>query len=248
MKKIVIQPGHINIKFNVIPELRSSTGAPGEQELNLRISNRLSEVLREKGFEVKQTDANANSDKSVTDFDWDLFLAVHGDADAAGISGGCVGFPEPSTDGATQESQRIAKSLVDVYFKETGIENRPSKITNNIKFYYMWKYLTGKTPCVLIELGEVQDAHDKVILADTERVVAGLARGICAAFNVPYDTPVPNPTPPPVTQPPSTGDFVTKDEFQALKTIVESQVTNLNDATQVINGILEKLSKIKETL
>lgn len=190
-KKIVIQPGHINIKNNCVASLRSSTGAPGEQELTLRIANRLSERLRQKGFEVKQTDANANCDKAVTDVDWDLYLALHGDADAAGISGGVVGTPLPANDGAATESARIAQALRDEYFKHAGITNVPGKYTNNIKYYYMWSELTGPTPCVLIELGEVQDPHDKVILADTEIVVNALLRGICKAFNVPFDEPVP---------------------------------------------------------
>ena len=192
MKKIVVQAGHINCQFNSIVGLRTSTGAPGEQELTLRIANRLSEILRLKGFEVKQTDANANDDRSITEKDWDLFVALHGDADAAGNNGGgCVGFPEPSTDAATIESQRIAKDLVSEYFNHSGIVNVPGKITNNIKFYYMWASLSAKTPCILVEMGEVQDAHDKVILADTDRVANALARGICKTFSVPFEIPPP---------------------------------------------------------
>jgi hypothetical protein len=57
----------------------------------------------------------------------------------------------------------------------------------NILKYYMWKYLTAKTPCVLIELGQVQDPHDKVLLADTNRIGTALARAICNAFGVVYD-------------------------------------------------------------
>lgn len=247
MKRIVIQPGHINIKFNVIPELRSSTGAPGEQELNLRISNRLSEVLRSKGFEVKQTDANANSDKAVSEVDWDLYLSIHGDADSAGASGGCVGFPEPSTDGATAESQRIAKSIVDWYFKETGIENRPNKITNNIKFYYMWKYLTSKTPCVLIELGEVQDAHDKVILADTERVVAAVARGVCAAFGVAYDVPTP-PTSPPSLPTPPVGDYASKQDVAEVKSVVVAQAREIEELKKRVDLVFQTFQKVKDSI
>lgn len=240
MTKIVIQPGHINCKFNSIPELRGSTGAPGEQELNQRVADSLSSILRSKGFEVKQTDANANDDKSITEKDWDLFLAVHGDADAAGISGGCVGFPEPSTDGATGESQRIAGILRDSYFPEVGINNVPGKITNNIKFYYMWKYLSAKTPCVLIETGEVQDPHDKPILADTVKISTAIARAVCKAFNVPFDPPTP-PTPPPSTQHP-----VSLEMFENLVGIVSDLKNKIKDMDDDITRLKQKNDKIKD--
>jgi metal-dependent amidase/aminoacylase/carboxypeptidase family protein len=47
-------------------------------------------------------------------------------------------------------------------------------------------------------MGESIDPHDKVILADTDRVSNAIARGICKAFNVNFDIPVPSPVPPQV--------------------------------------------------
>jgi hypothetical protein len=184
MKKVVIQAGHINAKNNSIVALRGSTGAPGEQELTKRIADRLSSLLREKGVEVKQTDACANDDKSITGADWDLFLALHGDADYAGDGGsGFATFPEPSTDGATSESQRIAKIINDYYFPEVQIVHR-DLANKNTKYYYMWKYLTAKTPCVLVEMGQVQDPHDKVLLANTDLIANALATAILRALGI----------------------------------------------------------------
>ena len=98
---------------------------------------------------------------------------------------------------ATAESQRIDKEIEGEYFQNTGIVNHPERSNANTKFYYMWSQLSAKTQCVIIEMGVVQDAHDKVILADTERVATAIARGVCKAFGVAYDAPVP-PTPAPV--------------------------------------------------
>lgn len=56
----------------------------------------------------------------------------------------------------------------------------------------MWKFLSFKTPCVIIECGVGKDEHDSVILADTERVANAIVRGICKAFNVPFDNPTPS--------------------------------------------------------
>jgi len=190
MRNIVIGAGHINIKYNSVIALRGSTGAPGEQEFTLRIANRLSEILRQKGFNIKQTDANANDDPTITKTDWDLALFIHYDANVYGIGGGFVDFPEPSTDSATAESQRIVKVIEEQYFPNAEITNVPARRNANTKYYYMWKYLTAKTPCAIIECGVGQDAHDKVILADTDRVCNAIARGICAAFSVNWDTPI----------------------------------------------------------
>ncbi len=186
---ILIGAGHINIKYNSIVALRSSTGAPNEQEFTLRITNRLSEVLRSKGFNVTQTDANANDDISITSKDWDLALICHFDADVYQNprDGGFLDFPEPSTDGATVESQRIVKEIESEYFNHSGIRNMPNRRNVNTKYYYLWKYLSSKTPCAIIECGVGADPHDSVILADTDRIANAIARGICKAFDVPFD-------------------------------------------------------------
>ena len=187
--KCIIQAGHINHKNNVLANMRGNTGAPGEQELNKRIADRVSAMLRERGFEVVQTDACANSDRAIITKDYDLFLSLHGDADYAGDSGGgFADYADPASDGNTKESQRITAILNDIYFKETGIvyKNRSNK---NTRFYYMWQYLTSKTPCVLIEMGQVQDPHDKVLLGNTTLIASAITRSLCKAFNKPYDLP-----------------------------------------------------------
>jgi N-acetylmuramoyl-L-alanine amidase len=188
MKKIMLQAGHAGVTSG-------ATGAPAEQELNLRIRTRLSQILISKGFQLYLVDAHPPQNQLNQDFD--LFLALHGDANVYGTGGGFVDHPEPSTDLATAESQRIDKEIEGEYFKNTGIVNHPERSNANTKFYYMWSQLSAKTPCVIIEMGVVQDAHDKVILSDTERVASAIARGVCKSFGIAYDAPVP-PTPPPV--------------------------------------------------
>jgi N-acetylmuramoyl-L-alanine amidase len=188
MVKIALQAGHGGLTSG-------ATGAPGEQELNRRIRTRLSEILISKGFQLFLFDASIPPTQ-VQDFN--LFLALHGDANIYGTGGGFVDYPDPSVDMANAESKRIKECIESLYFKESGIVNHPERSNANTRFYYAWSELTAKTPCVIIEMGVVQDAHDKVILADTERVSKALARGICLAFNVPYEagsTPPTNPPP-----------------------------------------------------
>jgi len=188
--KVCISAGHQNVKYNSIVALHGSTGAPGEVDFNIDVANQVSGQLREKGFEVKQTDANANDDPKVTGVDWDLFLAIHYDADVYSKPGGFVDYPEPSTDAATIKSQAIAKILAAEYFKTTGIEYHPERTNMNTRYYYLWKYLTPATPCVIIECGvgwRVPEDHN-LFTYHREKVVEGIVRGVCKAFSVPYQT------------------------------------------------------------
>lgn len=191
---VCLQAGHQNAKNNCDATLAKSTGAPGEMEFNIRIRDRLSQILLSKknpdgsdAFTVQLVDACFNCDPKANDQDYALFLAIHYDADVYGEGGGFVDFPEPSTDGATAESQRIVKCIEDEYFKHAEITNKPNRRNAKTKYYYMWKFLSAKTPCALIECGVGQNAHDKVLLADTDRIANAIARGICKAFNVAFD-------------------------------------------------------------
>lgn len=144
MKRVAIQAGHKGVTSG-------ATGAPNERDWNSKIVPMIAERLRNKGVEVYETDAKGDS--TVFNTDWDLFLAVHYDADVYNDRGGFVDYPDASIDQVWSESKRLAEALRDHYFKTTGIPERYSRSNANTKFYYMWSNLTAKTPCVLIECG-----------------------------------------------------------------------------------------------
>lgn len=193
---VCLQAGHY-------PRTSGSTGAPGEQELNWRITLRLSEILQSKGFMIQIVGADPLPNEINKDFS--LFLSLHGDADIYGTGGGCIASGDPSVDLSWKESARIRDAIAVDYFHHSEIVNHPERVNLKMTKYYMWAKLTDKTPCVILEMGVVQDAHDKVLLADTERIASAIARGVCSAFGVAYDpivTPPPEPTPPPPDSPP----------------------------------------------
>lgn len=205
--RIALQAGHVD-KPGV-------NGAPNESATNKRITDRLSSVLRDRGFDVTQTNYYAWQDPNVTKVDFDLFLALHCDMDYPNDNGsGFADYPEPSTDGATNESQRICKVINDFYFQETGITYK-NRSNANTRFYYMWQYLTSKTPCVVIEMGQSIDPHDSVLLANTDLIANALGRAICKAFNVAFDT-----IPPVVV--PSTPPLEDSEEVKQLKIQIEN--------------------------
>jgi len=235
-KFIGLQAGHENAKNNCVPALRPETGAPGEVEFTVRIRNRLSQILLSKknadgskAFAVQLDDATANCQSNTTGKNFDLYLVLHYESDTHGKDGGMITAPDPSVDVVNAESRRISKAIESEYFKNTGIINRPEWITNNMTFYYMWASLTASTPCVLLECGVGLNAHDKVILADTDRVANAIARGICKAFNVPFDAPTP-----PVPTPPAV-DFQKKynDEVKA-HSVTKEDLKKTNDRIKSI--------------
>lgn len=247
-KKIVIQAGHVNCQYNSIISLHGSTGAPNEMSFNLDIANQVSAELRRRGFEVKQTDANANDDKTITSVDWDLFLSIHYDADVYGKGGFFVDYPEPSTDGATKESQRIQKVLTEEYGKVTGIVNVPTRSNAKTRYHYMWKYLTAKTPCNLIECGVGMHVPDdwQILHFDRPRVVEAIVRGLCRCFNVAYDIVLPVPPTPP--EPPSPTEPTSPSECETDLAFCKDQITQAKDILYGKGFIWSKLNKLKTLL
>jgi len=180
MKKILLQFGHAGLTSG-------ATGAPEEQSNNIRIGKRLSEILISKGFQLYLADANYSSS-----IDFDIALALHCDSNYPGNEGGgFVACADPSVDQVWQESRRIESVIASEYFKHSGIREVDSRENANTLYYYWWYNLSLDTPCVLIEMGESIDPHDKVILVDTDRVANAIARGVCKAFNVSFETPIP---------------------------------------------------------
>lgn len=203
MPKVCLQPGHVN----------KGGGAPNELATNKRITDRLSAVLRERGIEVYQTDANGYNDPKVTKQDYDLFLAIHCDMDYPNDNGsGFSDYSDPDLSGvAFEEGRRISTIINNIFFPETGI-NYKSRSNLNTKRYYMWKYLTSKTPCVLIEMGQSIDPHDSVLLGNTDLIANALGMSICKALGVTWEL-----AQPPIVNPEIQ---VLKDEIDRLNRVI----------------------------
>lgn len=236
MTKICLQAGHNNCKYNSIVRLRGSTGAPNEAPFNLDIMNRLAGELRKRGFEVVTTDANANDDPNITKTDFDLFLAIHYDADVYGKGGYFVDFCDPAVDMATQESQRLTKAISEAYGAKTGIVNHPERSNINTRRYYMWQYLTQKTPCVLIECGVGMHKPDDndVLFNHRDLVVEGIGRGICTAFKTKWELE-------------KTAEQKLADAVAQIDQL-NGNIRGLNDQINVLNGKITGLTNDKAGL
>jgi len=190
MTKIILQAGHEGRTVGAI-------GAPNEQSFNIDISNQVAFELTKRGFTVQRVNADPRPEE--IGGDWDLFLAIHYDADVYG-SGGFF-LDTPLVDGAEVESKRIAYLIRQEYGGTTHIVEHPERRNKNTWDYYMWSQLSDKTPCVLIECGvgmHVPDDHS-ILHFNRPLVVEGIVKGICLAFNVSYI--IPPVVEPPVTSP-----------------------------------------------
>lgn len=209
--RIGIQSGHQNITSNCNLNLRGGTGAPGEIIWTPKVRDAIAPKLIARGFQVFLFDGNANCQTQANQ-DFDLFLALHYDADVYGTGGGFADFPDPSVDAVNARSKQLCDKINQVYFTETGIAYHPERSNGNTKFYYMWQALTAKTPCVLLECG----TNNRDNLPNrVEEVATAIAKAICACFNVNYDNP-PTPTPATDSDPDSIGADAKLAQIKAL--------------------------------
>lgn len=261
--KILIHCGHWNIKDNCLVSLRTGTGAPGEADFNKGIGIRLEKLLQEDGHTTYLDDANTNCKKNLTSQNWDLALAIHADANIYGTGGGFVDTLRPDWDPAKEQSAKIAQAIRDRYFPETGIVNHPERSNVNTREYYLWNYMSDSTPCVIIECGVLLDAHDSVILSDTDRVAKGIREGIRK-----YSGFIPPQPPTPPTEPckaiKAELDALKKvhaqcsllvNEVSTLKTNLlivtkerDEAVRQLKDVTDLKTRLSEKISKAQVAL
>lgn len=142
MKKILLQAGHMG-------RTSGATGAPGEKAWTEKTCKQIVKLLEGR---VDVTLIGADNWANEVKDHYDLFLAVHYDADIYNDRGGFTDYPEPKTDGATKLSQKYAKMIGQYFFDKTGIPFR-YRGNANTRYYYMWKHIEYHTPCVLIEAG-----------------------------------------------------------------------------------------------
>lgn len=241
MKYINIAAGHWNIKYNCDKTLMGSTGAPLESGTNVAVAMRLEKILQDKGFKTYLSDANYNCKPEAGTTDFDLYISCHCDSNYAGNEGGgFVDYPAPDLDSNNAESKRIKEAIESEYFKESGIRNVPSRSNVNTKRYYMWKALSPKTPCVILEMGESIDPHDRVLLNDTERIAQAIAKGINKAF--------PGVVTPPTPEPPSDPCANLRDEFSRVSASLLNAELDRDKALNSQKTLLTENADLKRKL
>jgi len=186
-KKIVIDPGHQekgnNEKEEIAPgstELKNkvSSGTRGvstglyEYQLNLDVSLKIYELLKENGFDVVMTryENNVNiSNKERAEFanneNADIFIRIHANGSEDSLKEGvmtiCQTENNPYNKECFEESYRLSNLILEKVVSKTGAKKE-----------YVWKTdtMTGinhaKIPSTILEMGYMSNALEDAKLSD----------------------------------------------------------------------------------
>jgi len=193
---VIVQAGHVNIEENCDWGLRGQTGAPGERDFTARVAAIVAGALQGNGVACVVADANANCVGTITNRDYDAFLALH--CDARHRSGFAVGVGNHAEDGAAQSSARLGDCLRKAYGQSTGLADVNDLGENpNVTEYYMFNSLSQATPCALIEMGAISAPDgsygpDELYMSThAEDVASGIVNGLLDFLKVDYSTVTP---------------------------------------------------------
>lgn len=174
--KVAIQVGHW--KNQEVPEelenLRQNTGASSsgvtELEINLDVSERIFNILRENNIDVEILPT------TVPPRYWaDVFIAIHADGSTDHRTSGYK-FAGPWRD-FTGNSDKLVEILSENYERDTDLEF-DDNISRNMRGYYAfswWRYehaIHPMTTAVIAELGFVTNRSDRNLLTTKSDLVA----------------------------------------------------------------------------
>ncbi len=157
-----------------------------EADFNREFRDALIPQLVRCGFEIMKVPDELNFKDSVkwvnmatVNIDDGLALAIHCNA------GGGEGA-ETFYYGHHEGSKAIAKKLIDAYCAETGFKNRGARSDTLTRWKRLGWIRNTKVWATLIECGFLDNVYDVQKLKDYEKVAIGIAKGVCAIYDIPY--------------------------------------------------------------
>lgn len=184
LKRVGIQAGHW--KSPELPSelagLRTSTGTAGggvaEWQLNLDIAERVAPLLEAEGLEVDVLPATIPPG-----YEADAFVTLHADGDLSGrLSGFKLATPRVS---AIADANRALLAAITEEYQAVTRLRLDYNITRNMTGYYAFSFrrfthaIAPTTPAVILEMGFLTNASDRLTLLGRPDVVAdGIARGV----------------------------------------------------------------------
>lgn len=190
-KMVVIDPGHGGIDGGAVSVLGDD-----EQGINLAISLKLRDKLKDKGIGVvmtRETDAGlygeSDSNKKVADMkarcslinevNPDLMVSVHqNNYSSEGVKGAQVFYYSHSTEGEK------AAVILQNHLREELDKNNERKAKNNDNYYIL---INVKCPAVIAECGFLSNYSEAELLKSDEyqeKVAQALCDGICEYLEV----------------------------------------------------------------
>lgn len=183
--KVLLQCGH-NAAF---PPFRANGGgAPGEAVWTGDVAVRLANRLRVAGVQVDivgswLSGGTLYPPPDEASRDYDLFVALHYDADVYAVRSGCFAG-RATLDPLGAEADRAIVCWEAVYPAMTGIPLHRERNNENVRNYYAFRDTTENTPGILIEHGVGQGLDHGCLFDQMELVVEADASAILAYLGV----------------------------------------------------------------
>lgn len=204
-KVIVIDPGHgvtSTVKKEAIApgstEMKNAfvSGTAGknqtEEELNLKVSDKLKTLLEERGAEIYMTRTTHECEVSNIDraefansLNADISVKIHADGlDNKSVKGVSVLVPGNqyiSDKALLNESHRAGECILESFVLKTGAKNRGISVRND-----MTGFNWSKVPVVLVELGFMTNPEEDALMETEDyqdKMVLGIADGLEEYFS-----------------------------------------------------------------
>lgn len=205
---IAIDPGHQSWEIDMsatepnapgssVMKAKATTGTMGtfsgtyEYDLNLDISLRLRELLKQQGFSTLLTRENnetaiSNAERATmaNDAGADILLRIHANGSENPEASGALALV-PSAENAyvgnlSEQSTNLAQTILQSYCDATGIENLGVQY-NDTMTGINW----SAQPVVILEMGFMTNEHDDLAMAQDafrQTMAEGIAEGVKTYF------------------------------------------------------------------
>ena len=158
-----------------------------ETEVNQKVAEAVALSLAAEDLRVDVLD---EFDPRLDGYKASAFVSIHADSCAVDMTG----FKVASAENGSDASKQLEECLWTHYEAETGLPRHLSTITTNMTQYHAWRKIAETTPAAIIEIGFMNG--DRTFLTEhTDRVVAGIVKGIDCFLAPSQATPTPNPSP-----------------------------------------------------
>ena len=190
---IVIDPGHGTLRDtgSTDPGAVGLTGL-AERDVVMDISNRVADILREKGAEVVLTREGPSTNLTLqcraqiaNSLDADLFVSIHANANTNRDIGGTSTFFYAPADNPRLASQRFQRIRLAQLVQDSLVEHGGRQDIGIIQRPFVVIRDTNM-PSILVETAFISNPTEEQLLADPEfraRMARGIAEGIERFFN-----------------------------------------------------------------
>ena len=155
-----------------------------ETEVNQKVAEVVALSLMAEGIRVDVLD---EFDPKLDGYKASAFVSIHADSCSVDMTG----FKVASAENGSDASKQLEECLWTRYEAETGLPRHLSTITTNMTQYHAWRKIAETTPAAIIEIGFMKG--DRAYLTEhTDRVAAGIVKGIDCFLAPSQATPTPN--------------------------------------------------------